>query len=302
MSDDSYTKIPNDLLNALAMYKFNGRQRAIIDVICRYTFGFNRDRWKIPLALFETISGIKRTNLSMEISNLIKDKVIVVVGEPLKTEVKTFRVNMNFSQWEIEKREQGTIIENDNSSIIKNDNSTIIDNDNSLLLNSITNYYQKQEQAIIENDNHIIKIFNNNFNNKNPNNKIVDTVSTLPTTPTFADDGFERLCVESIIHSCLELYPNSKVPKTDEEKNKWALDIERMKRLDNRTEDEIKQALQFAIGDSFWKSNIRSTKKFREKYETLYIQSEQKKTVKQNKGQQLQDEFVKSAKEWYLNE
>ena len=85
------------------------------------------------------------------------------------------------------------------------------------------------------------------------------------------------LCVETLIHSCLESFPNSRIPSTIAEKEKWAVEIERMKRLDKRKEEEIKQALQYAIEDPFWKSNIRSAKKFREKFEVLYVQSQNRR-------------------------
>jgi predicted phage replisome organizer len=114
----------------------------------------------------------------------------------------------------------------------------------------------------------------------------------------FLPGSLEMLCVETIIHSCLELYPNSKVPITYMEKEKWAFDIDKMGRLDNRTEDEIKQALQFAITDSFWKPNIRSAKKFREKFETLLIQSKQRKD---SSTKQTTEDFCNMGKEW-LNE
>ncbi len=87
---------------------------------------------------------------------------------------------------------------------------------------------------------------------------------------------FEYQCVEMLIQSCKSVFPNSKVPETDEERKKWASEIERMKRLDGRTEADIIEALTYATTDVFWKSNIRSTKKFREKFETLIIQSRTK--------------------------
>lgn len=87
---------------------------------------------------------------------------------------------------------------------------------------------------------------------------------------------FEYQCVDMIIKSCIETFPNSKVPTTPPEKKKWALDIERMKRLDKRNEAEIIEALTYATTDTFWKSNIRSAKKFREKFETLIMQSRAK--------------------------
>ena len=49
-----------------------------------------------------------------------------------------------------------------------------------------------------------------------------------------------------------------------------------MKRLDKRNESDIIEALTYATTDGFWKSNIRSARKFREKFETLIIQSRSK--------------------------
>lgn len=84
---------------------------------------------------------------------------------------------------------------------------------------------------------------------------------------------FEYKCVDILVASCKALFPNSKVPSTEAEREKWAVEIERMKRLDERNESDILEALTYATTDNFWKSNIRSTKKFREKFETLIIQS-----------------------------
>lgn len=290
VADESYTKIPNNLLSALAVYKFNGRQRAIIDVICRYTFGYNRAFYKFPVALFEAITGIKRNNVSAEITKLVNSKIVNVVGNPSKTETRLYSINMNFQQWGVEKRETNTTTQN-NTTTIK---SNTIENDTNLVSKPIVDYYQIQDKTTIENDTHIIKSFNNNINNKNINS-IVDTADALPTTPKFTDESFEVLCVNTIIKSCLELYPNSKVPSTYAEKEKWAIEIDRMKRLDSRTEEEIKQALYFAINDNFWKQNIRSAKKLREKFETLIIQSKQKKG---NGKKQTTEEFFDLGREW----
>ena len=96
------------------------------------------------------------------------------------------------------------------------------------------------------------------------------------TTITFQEDSFEIRCVDMLIDSCLKTFPNSKVPADISQKQAWAVHIERMKRIDERSEEDILQALTYAITDGFWKSNIRSTKKFREKFETLIVQSKGK--------------------------
>ena len=82
--------------------------------------------------------------------------------------------------------------------------------------------------------------------------------------------------MDKLINSCLKTFPNSKVPHTLAEKQKWAIEIERMKRLDGRNEADIMKALNYAITDTFWQANIRSTKKFREKFETLIVRSREK--------------------------
>lgn len=100
---------------------------------------------------------------------------------------------------------------------------------------------------------------------------------------------FEYQCVDMLIRSCVAVFPNSKVPKTEADKRKWAVEIERMKRLDGRAEADIIEALTFATTDGFWKSNIRSTKKFREKFETLIVQSraKQSRNARQGYGNQF---------------
>lgn len=89
----------------------------------------------------------------------------------------------------------------------------------------------------------------------------------------YSDTSFEIQCVNKLIQSCLSVVPGAKVPVTLADKQKWAVHIERMKRIDKRSESDIAKVLDFAISDKFWKANIRSTAKLRDKYETLYAQS-----------------------------
>ena len=95
----------------------------------------------------------------------------------------------------------------------------------------------------------------------------------------FTPESFEMICVNTLIHSCLEGFPGSRVPVTDEEKSQWCVHIERMLRIDHRTPEQIRAALEYAVTNQFWKANIRSTKKFREKFETLYMQSQSGRTA-----------------------
>lgn len=101
-------------------------------------------------------------------------------------------------------------------------------------------------------------------------------VATQKRAATFSPESFEMVCVRRIIDSVLRQMPGAKVPSADSEMQKWAAEIEKMQRIDRRSRKEIEQALNYAIKSTFWQSNIRSTKKFREKFETLYLQSKEK--------------------------
>lgn len=87
---------------------------------------------------------------------------------------------------------------------------------------------------------------------------------------------FDLECTKKLIQAVKAQLPGAKVPETETEIEKWASHVEKMRRLDKRTEADIAEALQYAITDPFWKTNIRSTAKLREKFETLILQARQR--------------------------
>jgi hypothetical protein len=75
----------------------------------------------------------------------------------------------------------------------------------------------------------------------------------------------------------------------------WAKNIDLMLRLDNRTTEGIRQMIIFSQNNDFWKGNILSTAKLREKYDQLYIQS-------RSKRQAVNDNWIDSKeKPYWLN-
>jgi len=146
-----------------------------------------------------------------------------------------------------------------------------------------------------------------NATNETKRNGINKAIAATPSEPepataAFPAGSFEIRCVDMLIDSCLKSFPNSKVPGNLTEKQRWAVEIDRMKRLDGRSEADITQALSYAVTDSFWQSNIRSAKKFREKFETLIVQSKGRgKDNRFNKFQQNQYDYDQLEKELLSN-
>ena len=68
----------------------------------------------------------------------------------------------------------------------------------------------------------------------------------------------------------LKNLPNAKVPDaTPEGFRRWAYDIDLMMRVDHRRPDEIRELIDWSHKDSFWRANILSPGKLREKWDTL---------------------------------
>jgi hypothetical protein len=125
----------------------------------------------------------------------------------------------------------------------------------------------------------------------NKNVKNVKNINNKEYQKKYSDDSFEMKCVNYILQSIKAEMPNAKLPDTDEQVDKWCDSIGKMIRLDKREQTDIWNTLVFARTDVFWKVNIRSTNKFREKYETLYLQSKSKKQSPQPKTRNKFNQF-----------
>ena len=172
-------------------------------------------------------------------------------------------------------------------SILESDNMIVKKSDRKKTTVTIVNYGLYQESQTTErpkkNHEETTKELQKNTNKNEKNDK---NEKNINNKSSFVPSDFDLMCVEKLIQSCRDTLKSAKVPETEEEKKKWAIEIDRMKRLDGREEEQILKALEYATTNSFWKSNIRSTKKFRDKFEVLYTQSQrepiEKKSVVRN--------------------
>jgi len=85
----------------------------------------------------------------------------------------------------------------------------------------------------------------------------------------FVDDSYQIKASKYLFEKIQSI--DSKVKQPDFQK--WAEQIDKLIRIDKRTEKEIAAVIVFATEDNFWKSNILSTAKLRDKFDTLFIQS-----------------------------
>ncbi len=75
---------------------------------------------------------------------------------------------------------------------------------------------------------------------------------------------------------------NNPKAKTPQSLPGWAREIDKMMRLDKRTEEEVAAIIEFSQQDQFWRSNILGANSLRDKYDRLYLKMKEK----QNAGAQ----------------
>ena len=95
---DNFTKIPNDLLNALCRINIPGEARRVFDCIVRKTLGWNRKDARITLGDFEAMTGIKKPNIKRAISRLTSINVVIVIRRDNEITPK-YCINTDYSKW-----------------------------------------------------------------------------------------------------------------------------------------------------------------------------------------------------------
>ena len=102
--------------------------------------------------------------------------------------------------------------------------------------------------------------------------KGIGTESPKPAAPAPSADVLAL--TEQLIKAMTLNDPKAKIPAN---LARWHTEADRLLRLDKRPISEVSQVLAWSQADGFWKANILSLPKFREKYPTLRAQWERSK-------------------------
>jgi len=83
----------------------------------------------------------------------------------------------------------------------------------------------------------------------------------------FAPESQEYVLSQYLLDKILSNNPDNKLPDL----NKWAKNMDLILRVDARAPDEVRVVIDYCQSDTFWKCNILSVNKLREKYDQLNI-------------------------------
>lgn len=97
--ENGYTRLANELMDVIAMTKFNGSQFRIVLAVIRYTYGFNRKSADMSVSYLAKATGLPERHVRKEVNRLIDGKVFIEYKEPTETSSRELGLNKNHSEW-----------------------------------------------------------------------------------------------------------------------------------------------------------------------------------------------------------
>jgi phage replication O-like protein O len=205
-TENGYTKIANEILEALAQIRIPGETRQVLDVIFRKTYGFNKKEDKIPLSQFSLATGMKKPTCSRAINKALSMNLIIKKENGF---MPIYRFNKDYNSWKPLSKKR-------------------------------------------------------TLSKKIPSKEIKEKRNISPQILELSNLLAEKILINNPKHTRLS---NG---KREETVIRWSAAIDKLHRLDNQTIEDIQTVIKWSQGDSFWKNNILSGDKLREKWDQLY--------------------------------
>ena len=251
--EDGYTRIADELIEELAKTDFSGRELRILLGVIRKTFGFRKPVDWIALSQFEEMTGIEKSNVSRTIKTLVERHILI---SDKRGHDRKLGINPHVSEWTGKVRKKG---------VVKTDNKVV----------GIDNKTSQTDNKPPKTDNH-----NKQYTNK----QLKDSSSELSSgqgravKPVVRPDAAiqsrngqkwgtqaDLAIAQTMSDLIRQVTQDDKQPNFTE----WSNTIRLMRERDNRTPEQIGALFGWVNKDSFWKTNILSPGKLREKWGQL---------------------------------
>jgi len=275
--ENGYTKIANEIMEALSATRIAGEQMQCLLFILRKTYGFNKKEDTIPLSQFVKATGIRKPHICRALNNLKERKIIVTKNGNKKH--PTYSFNKRYDQWKLLPKMvtlPKTVI-----GVTKNGNPSLP----KMVTPSI--YTKETNTKETNTKERKIKLHSDDKNRRS----LVLSNPDLDICKHFLD--YIKVNHPNKVNSIVGL----KKPKEDWQVYEvWLND---MRLLNNRGYDrnKILKAMEKAINDDFWRDNFYSISKLnrKNKYDIYFIDVFLDMKIKQTKVQKSKN----ALKEWF---
>lgn len=252
------TPIVNEILEKLALAKLAVYEYKVLIAVIRKTYGWNKKTDWISGSQLELATGIPRHHCHRTVTRLVQKNILTRDG-------KSIGINKRVEQWDCENTTKKVPLEG--------------------LPQEVLVPEQVVPPEVLNSTSRGTKIVPPEVHTKEKKETITkDSIVANEKKHEIEGQEFssDAMTLSEGLLKCI-LHNNEKFKHTKETTKKWAQEIDRMLRIDSRTFDEVKAVIRFAQTDQFWKTNILSAKKLREKFDTLWMQSQRKPGSKPQK-------------------
>ena len=100
--EDGYTRVANELFDAIIRARLNRRQYAVLLAVTRKTYGYNRKTARISIRQVAAMTGLERSNVIRTINRLVKMSVLIRNEMPTSrdgAQVFEMGLNKHYDQW-----------------------------------------------------------------------------------------------------------------------------------------------------------------------------------------------------------
>lgn len=98
--ENGYTRVANELLEAVFQTNFNGSQVRVILCLLRNTYGYGRKECEFSNAYISKATGINKKNVAAVVKSLVDGKVLEVTQDATFSSAKKVAINKNYTEWE----------------------------------------------------------------------------------------------------------------------------------------------------------------------------------------------------------
>lgn len=164
-----------------------------------------------------------------------------------------------------------TLISNNPSPLCQSDTDPYVENDPALYQND-TNPYVKNDPTPYVKTTPLTKVIINQSQLTKDITKEIKEVA-IATNPIYES-------LANYLADCIELNGSKRPTVSDA----WIKDIRLLIERDGRTPEQVQKAIDWSSNNGFWRSNILSPNKLRQKYDQLRLNAESENRSKQPKG------------------
>lgn len=237
--EDGYTSIANEILERIMRAGLNGTQFRLVLAIWRYTYGFRRKEHELSISFLAQAIGASRSQVDRELKALIERGIIIVVGAGQRGG-RVLKFNKNHTEWQDRPLNRGQ------SKVYSNPSTELY---STLGTEVSPNLSTKKEKT----------------KEKNKYTRQRKTYAEDSTYFKMAKYFYERVSnvaeAEGLGHLTIKA-----------DLQKWADEFRKLVELDGvKDKHLIKDVMDWVTTDDFWKTNILSAKKFRQKFGELAL-------------------------------